>query len=172
MTSVRVRRATPADATAIAEIHVASFKAAHRGLVPLDQLTVERREVIWRDLLGAPPNEGFMLAAERVQQVIGFCHVATPSRDVDSGPVTAELTSIYVSPQQWRSRAGTALLGAAVDDLVAGGWRELTLWVLAANERACDFYVSLGFTADGAEKTHRPSGQREVRLRRPLDGTE
>ena len=165
MSAVAVRRATSADATAIAELHVASFKAAHRGLLPLDHTTVERREVVWRDILAAAASEGFALVAEQCHHVIGFCHLATPSRDPDANAETAELTSIYVAPQQWRSGAGAALLGAAIDELIASGWRELTLWVLAANDRARAFYAGLGFEPNGEEKAHERSGQRELRLR-------
>ncbi len=160
-----IRRATPTDAAAIAEVHVASFKAAHRGLVPLDHVTVERREAAWRAILAAAPSDGFTLAAEREGQVVGFCHVATPSRDPDVDPATAELTSIYVAPGQWRAGTGAALLDAALSQLVTGGWHELTLWVLAANDRARSFYGAFDLTPDGGQKRHEPSGQYEVRLR-------
>jgi len=153
------------DAAAIAGVHVASFQAAHRGLVPLDHVTVERREAAWRWILASAPGEGFALVAERDRHLVGFCHVATPSRDADAAPTTAELTSIYVAPEHWRGGTGAALLDAAISQLVAAGWHELTLWVLAANDRARSFYRAFGLGRDGTQKTHEPSGQREVRLR-------
>ncbi len=168
VSALAIRRAAPADVAAIADVHVASFKAAHLGLVPLDHVTVERRKAAWRDLLTAAPTEGFTFVAEREGRVVGFCHVATPSRDADADPATAELTSIYVAPEDWRGGAGGALLGAAIDHLRACQWQELTLWVLAPNDRARSFYSALAFGPDGAEKTHEPSGQREVRLRLAL----
>ncbi len=165
MSALAIRRAAPADVAAIADVHVASFKAAHLGLVPLYHVTVERRKAAWRDLLTAAPTEGFTFVAEREGRVVGFCHVATPSRDPDVDPATAELTSIYVAPGQWRAGTGAALLDAAISQLMAGGWHELTLWVLAANDRARSFYGAFGMTPDGGQKTHEPSGQYEVRLR-------
>jgi len=42
-----IRPATPEDARAIAEVHVASWRYAYRGLLPddvLDRLSVEERE--------------------------------------------------------------------------------------------------------------------------------
>ena len=169
MAAPKVRRATLTDATAIAEVHVASFKAAHRGLVPLADVTVERREAGWRDVLARTQADGFVLVAERDDRVAGFCHLATPSRDADRGAGTAELTAIYVDPRQWRSGLGGALMRSAIDELT-GRWRELTLWVLAPNHRARSFYAAFDFVADAAEKTHGPSGRREVRLRAPLPG--
>ena len=166
MTAAAIRRATAADATPIAEVHVASFKEAHRGLVPLDQTTVERREVVWRDILDAAASDGFALVAERESRVVGFCHLATPSRDPDANAGQAELTSIYVAPEQWGRGTGAALLGRAIDELVGRGWREVTLWVLAANDCARAFYSAFGFEPDGAAKTHERSGQSEVRFRR------
>lgn len=76
------------------------------------------------------------------------------------------MTSIYVAPEQWGRGTGAALLGRAIDELVGRGWREVTLWVLAANDRARAFYSAFGFEPDGAAKTHERSGQSEVRFRR------
>ena len=39
----------------------------------------------------------------------------------------------------------------------------MTLWVLAGNRHARDFYARFGFEPDGAEMTQ--EGEREVRLR-------
>jgi hypothetical protein len=44
----------------------------------------------------------------------------------------------------------------------------VTLWVLAENRQARDFYARFGLVADGRETTHEDSGAREVRLRGPV----
>lgn len=56
-------------------------------------------------------------------------------------------------------------MDVALGDLRAGGWRWVTLWVLAENQQARDFYARFGFAPDGAETTHEHSGKAEVRLR-------
>jgi GNAT superfamily N-acetyltransferase len=46
----------------------------------------------------------------------GTCPIATPSRDEDAGPDTAEIAALYVSPDRWRTGLGSALLDAAVNE--------------------------------------------------------
>lgn len=49
-----IRRATPEDASGIAAVHVYSWQAAYRGVVPDDflrSLSIEDRETVWRESL-------------------------------------------------------------------------------------------------------------------------
>lgn len=59
-------------------------------------------------------------------------------------------------------------MDAALAHLRAAGWRWVTVWVLSENRRARDFYAGFGFQPDGSEMTHQGSGEREMRMRRPL----
>jgi GNAT superfamily N-acetyltransferase len=167
---VTVRTATRDDSHAIARVHVRSWQVAYRGLVPdsiLNGLSVEQRRTIWHQLLAN--NDGvFTLVAERNTELVGFCSIATPSRDGDATEETCEVTAIYVAPSAWRAGIGRALLGTALDEVRQNGWREVTLWVFAANVGARAFYDGFGFGPDGAETLHQPSGQTETRLRAPL----
>ena len=83
----------------------------------------------------------------------------------NAGDATAEIAAIYVDPDSWRSGAGAALLNVALPKLSDDGWREVTLWVFAANTQARRFDEQFGFAADGREKLDEHSGQSEVRLR-------
>lgn len=164
---VEVRRAVPEDAAAIAAIHVRSSEVAYRGLLPDEVLarhSVEQRERFWRETLtgGDAPA---VFVAERDGAVVGFCAVAAPSRDEDAGDNVAELVAIYVNPDVWRAGVGGALMDVALDELRRGGWRSVTLWVLAENGPARTFYSRFGFEPDGAETVHERSGQEEIRLR-------
>jgi GNAT superfamily N-acetyltransferase len=98
--------------------------------------------------------------------VLGFCALAVPSRDEDTGERVAEIAAIYVTPDAWRGGVGTALLDAALTEVRARGCKSVTLWVLVDNHRARDFYARFGFTPDGAAMLHEASGQTELRLRR------
>lgn len=163
-----MRRAVPQDARAIAEIHVRSWQVAYRGLVPddvLDGLSVAQREQFWREASAGGHGAGAVFVASGGSQIEGFCALSTPSRDEDADEGTAEIGAIYVDPSAWRRGVGGALMDAALTELRAGGWRQVTLWVLAANRPARDFYSRFGFEPDGGELIHARSGQTEIRLR-------
>jgi GNAT superfamily N-acetyltransferase len=163
---VEVRRAVPQDARGIAEVHVRSWQDGYRGLLPddlLDGLSVELRERTWDEILGGSSGvAGFTLVAVEAQ-VIGFCSAATPSRDADAAPRTAEITALYVDPSRWRSGIGHLLLKAMFDALRRDRWKRVELWVFADNARARASYETVGFHPDGAEKRD-DGGPVQVRL--------
>ncbi len=161
-----MRRAVREDAAAIAAIHMRTWQAAYRGLLSdelLDGLSVSQRETFWREAL-AGEHPGSVLVAAGDGAVVGFCAVAAPSRDADAAERVAEIAAIYVDPDIWRVGVGRALMEVALADLRAGDWHSVTLWVLAENHQARDFYARFGFEPDGAETTHERSGQTEIRL--------
>lgn len=156
MPAMRVRPATARDVTAIATIHVKTWQVAYQGQVPdesLERLSVDGRISAWSDILAATawPSTGVFVAEDDGADVVGFTHVA-PSRDDDSAPGTAEVTSIYVRPDAWRGGAGRSLLEAACASVRSGGFGSATLWVLDSNERARRFYEAMGWRADGRVK--------------------
>ena len=142
------------DARAIAEIQVASWRAAYRGLVPdefLDAFTPAARQARWAARLQASEGDTYVTDG-------GFCSVVRPARDA-SAPV--ELAALYVAPHRWRSGLGSALVEAALplDE-------EVTLWVFRDNPTARAFYEAHGFFDDGAEATDPGTGVLEIRMRR------
>ena len=65
--ALTIRAATPADARAIAEVHVASWRVGYRGLVPDEVLaahSVEKRTEQWEELLEDERNT-VLVADER-----------------------------------------------------------------------------------------------------------
>jgi GNAT superfamily N-acetyltransferase len=148
----RIRRATVADARAIAEIGVLGWQAAYRDILPDDllaSLSVAPREVAWRSILESDP-EGAAPAwvAEGDGRVVGFLS-SGPPRDDDVPLPAAEIYAIYVVPEAWRRGAGRALLNTAVDHWRTRSAATLALWVLEANARGRAFYDALGWQADG-----------------------
>ena len=167
MRATIVRPATHEDAAAIAHVHVRSWQVAYRGLLPdatLDRLSVEQRRTTWLQML-ENIDDAFALVAEGDAGLVGFCSMATPSRDDDAGETTCEVAAIYVAPSVWRVGIGDALLDEALRKVRQDGWREATLWVFAANAGARAFYDGFGFAPDGAEMHDQSSGQTEIRLR-------
>ena len=150
--SIRIRRAVAADARVIAEIGVAGWQAAYRGILPdefLDGLSVDARETAWRMMLESDEGgEAPAWLAERDGRAIGFV-ASGPPRDDDVPPPAAEVYAIYVMPDSWRGGAGKALIGSAADHWKARGAATMVLWVLEANSSGRAFYEALGWVPDG-----------------------
>jgi GNAT superfamily N-acetyltransferase len=169
MEPMSVRVGVADDANAIACIHVRSWQAAYRGVVPdavIDGFSVEQRERAWRERLSVRGEASFTLVAELDRQLAGFCSVVLPSRDDDAGERTCEVAALYVEPDVWRAGVGRMLLNAALSLLRPEAWDDATLWVLAGNERARAFYERFGFVPDGAQTEDERGAQ--VRLRATL----
>jgi GNAT superfamily N-acetyltransferase len=167
-----IRAATIADARGIAEIHVAAWKAAYRGLMPdslLDGLSVEQRETIWQRI--GTEQKFQLLVAEEREKVVGFVNYG-PSRDADTDSgLNGEILAIYVDPNLWHEGIGRGLLEAALSNLRAASFNEVTLWVLVSNARARVFYERAGFSLDGVTRKEVVGCNaeiQEVRYRRPL----
>ena len=129
-----VRRATEADATAMARVHVESAAAAYAGLdLPPEPDPIGRRVANWRAVFDAEGMSPFV--AEDDSTVVGILNVG-PARARDD---VGELYVIYVLPSHWGSGAGQLLIETAHATLSAG-FAEATLTVLAENARARRFY--------------------------------
>lgn len=148
---MEMRDAHLGDSSAVAELHVAAWQAAYRGLLPdevLDALSASDREEMWGRLIaGFTPMDSAIVAVDSYG-ILGFVHVC-PSRDPDARPTVGEVSSIYVHPTHWGHGIGRSLLEAAAERLVAAGFDAATLWVVAGNQRAMSFYEALGWAADG-----------------------
>jgi ribosomal protein S18 acetylase RimI-like enzyme len=164
---MHITPATPDDCPAIAALHVASWQQAYAHLLPaeyLASLSVARREASWRQVLAEDRSE--LLVARSGTEVLGFVSFG-PSRDADAPAGRGEVWALYVSPGAWSTGVGRALWDAGRERLVALGFRSVSLWVLAGNERALRFYRLAGFSVEeGCETTFEMGGAmlREVRL--------
>lgn len=142
---VTTRRARTADARAIAGVHVRTWQAAYRHAFPqdvLDGLSVDQREIAWRERL----EEGYVVwVAEAEGRVVGFAAVGPSRSEQDAG----ELYAIYVLPEWWGSSAAPDLMARAKDWLAEEGFVTAMLWVLADNPRARRFYEREGWRAEG-----------------------
>ena len=169
---MEIRAATISDAYSIAEVQVAGWQAAYRGIMPdsvLDGLSVPKREEMWQRILAKQKFQ--LLVAEHDGRIIGFIDFGS-CRDSDAVPgLTGEILAIYVDPNRWHAGIGQGLLGAALSGLKLAGFNEATLWVLDSNSRARVFYERAGFSCDGATKSEMVGDNaqiQELRYRRAL----
>jgi ribosomal protein S18 acetylase RimI-like enzyme len=173
MSSYSVRHATPRDAKAIAEIHVATWQAAYKDLMPeeyLSKISVEKRLAYWREAIEF--SEPQLLVATDGDEIVGFVGFDR-SRDAGTKSTVGEIWAMYVAPAHWGKGAGLALWDGAREGLKEEGCTQVTLWVLLHNERALRFYEqaagfkrempSLKTVAFGSAKLE------EIRLKRAVD---
>jgi L-amino acid N-acyltransferase YncA len=141
-----IKKATQDDCLSIAQIHVLSWQHAYCDLLPSDylsQLSVEKRAETWRNALNTGSRQ--VLVARSGDVLLGFISFA-PCRDEDAASDLAEIWSLYVSPAYWAAGVGRALYTAAKALIQDQGFKALSLWVLAGNQRALQFYTKAGFT--------------------------
>lgn len=144
MSPVIVRDATTSDADAIARVQVDAWQTSYRGIMPEDVLegfTFEARSARWRKNLSEPIAVN-VVAEDAEGTVIGFGCGGT-CRHEGSG-YGGELYALYVHPDRQRRGAGGALLAAVARGLLAAGFRDMMLHVLADNVNARRFYEASG----------------------------
>jgi GNAT superfamily N-acetyltransferase len=155
---------------AVARVHVRSWQAAYRSLLPdeyLDQLRPEDRAGKY-DFASIDPLKPRTMVAADPGLIHGFAATA-PSREAELTGY-GELCALYVDPDQWGRGIGVALVAAARDHLFEHGFRHAFLWVLAGNARAERFYQIDKWAPDGVRRTDTMWGVTvdEVRYQRVL----
>lgn len=149
-----LRRAQVEDAPILAKVHVDSWQAAYRGIVPdtfLHGFTYSKREEAFQQALAAKAEETYLLEEDEIPAAI---LTVGPSRDDDLDVhLVGELWGIYIAPDYWRRGIGRELVGEAERLLQDRGYCEIVLWVLEGNTAARQFYEKMGFTLDGISRT-------------------
>ncbi len=163
---LELRRATPADAPALASVHIRSWQETYAGLMPdgvlesmTDQAALDRRTQLWQGIL--TKGAELVFVAVRGGEVVGFTSGAagtflTSNSLTDDFTADAELSTLYLLKSAQGRGTGRALLRALAAELAARGNRSLLLWVLA-NNPARAFYEHLGGAVVG-ERQEKVSG--------------
>lgn len=150
-----LRRAGPADAAAIAALHLASWRVAYRTELPdtfLDTVSVEEHRVAWLERIARPDSPVVLL--EDTGGLLGFA-ASGPTRDADASAAEVwELYNLHVAPDLRGAGLGSRLLTATLDLARRSGRGALSLWVVASNTPARRFYERYGMRPDGATQVH------------------
>ena len=165
-----LRPAEPDDAIAVARVHVRSWQAAYRTLLPddyLDQLRPEDRAQKY-NFSSLDPLQPQTIVAAEAGVIRGFATTA-PARVPDM-PGSGGLCALYVDPDQWSRGIGAALVPAARSRLFDLGFRHAVLWVLVGNVRADRFYRIDRWAPDGRHRSESVWGVTvdEIRYQRSL----
>lgn len=159
-----VRAARPADAAAIADIHVSSWRVTYRNVLPaayLEHMSRRRLAARWRRRTLSRSTER-VLVATAASQVTGF---ATFGPTISEPGFAGEVSMLYVRPELEGMGIGTQLLERASAELAATPLYWLVIWVVEGNRRAIDFYRRRGLRLDGGRRVDRFAGA-EVRVLR------
>ncbi len=165
-----IRDANIDDARGIAAVHVASERAAYRGIfqdVALNDLEIDERELTWRARIASRTSK--TIVAIHDGKICGWINFGA-TRDSSEADRTAEIRAMYVSPERWRMGVGTALWNFAKASLNLS-YSDVTLWVLESNDLARAFYAKVGFRCESdVEKLVTREGKtlRAVRYRQHL----
>lgn len=140
---IAIRDAVAGDASAVTALHVASWRANYRGVLPdtyLNEEAERERASHWRKSLNALAAKDVVLVAAEGSQLQGFISVYWRK---EAG-YDAYLDNLHVRPGLNGSGLGRRLLAAAVQRMIDHGAGNLCLWAFDQNQRAISFYERLG----------------------------
>jgi GNAT superfamily N-acetyltransferase len=157
-TGLNIRAALLEDAPSIARVHVASWRAAYRGIVSqayLDSLDEAQFTERWQHWIATEISATFYVAeAEGV--LCGFAS-AGPIRKTISF-YDGELYAIYLLPEIQRRGIGRALFASSAAALTSRGLKHMLIWTLRDNP-STGFYERLGGKIV-AEDVHEIGGEK------------
>lgn len=139
-----IRQAVNEDAVPIAQVHIASWRGAYKGIVDqgyLDNgLDLQASVDNWK--LRLKVNAKHIFVALDKGTIIGFAALGQ-SRN-ETLPNHAELYSIYLRPDYFKQGAGKALLNAAFNDAIDFGFTHMFVSVLKDSLQGRRFYERTG----------------------------
>jgi GNAT superfamily N-acetyltransferase len=140
---MRIRKAKPGDAHAIAGVHVESWKTTYPGIITqsyIDGLKVEDGVARWQERLSQADGPAVFVAEDEAG-IFGFAAGGAIMHPVDG--FDGELGAIYLLASHQRKGAGAALVRRIAAALRERGFRNMVVWVLKANPSR-GFYERMG----------------------------
>ncbi|MET3116290.1 ribosomal protein S18 acetylase RimI-like enzyme [Undibacterium sp. GrIS 1.8] len=143
---ISLRRATVADAQAIAAVRIESWRATYRGIMPdeyLDEMKLDDSTAIWTRILNTSADElRCVFVAIADDEIIGFASGILLKEEKQG--MNAELAAIYLRPAYQGLGIGQRMLQKVSRTLQAMGAKNMLVWVLIGNKAARQFYETFG----------------------------
>ena len=156
------RSATLRDLEKIATLFHACWQISYAELLKEDvrsAMTLTSAMELWKPALINPNGK---------DTVMGFSDSSLVSVfRIGPDPVTSDrghLFSLYVDPSSSGNGFGKKSLAEAIARLKGLGYREISLWVFAANERARALYESSGFEVTGVTRIDERWREQEIEM--------
>lgn len=150
--------AGPSDAEALAQLHVAVWRDAYRGLLPdayLARMSVEGHARRFAHALLKPGPDDVTLALADRGGLSGYAQGGPSRRGL---PGEAEVATLYLARAVQGQGLGRRLLADTARALAVRGARSLVISVLRDNIRARGFYERLGGEAEPVRQERGPGG--------------
>jgi ribosomal protein S18 acetylase RimI-like enzyme len=149
--TIDIRKAEPADAASIADVHHEAWQGAYAGIIPHKALTkmVNRRGSEW--WASAIRRAATVLVIEIGGRIVGYATLGkNRAREL---PQQGEIYELYMLPEYQGIGLGSRLFAAARQMLTAHGLKGLVVWALEENDNALAFYSGSGGrdVAEGVE---------------------
>jgi len=142
---VLIRDAQASDATAIARVHVASWRSTYAGMLPAGYLTgmsLRGAEARWRGSLpDRGPGCGTVVALDEAGAVAGFSSFGPQRRGIDG--FAGEVYALYLDDDAKGQGMGRLLMAASAERMLEGGVRSALVWCLSTNPSRW-FYERVG----------------------------
>jgi len=164
---VGVRAATAADAEAVAEVQVTTWRQAYGQILPAPTLAALRVGDVartWRQALTAPPGpRDRLLVATARGRVVGAAALGAAGDPDAAG--AGELSLLLVVPTARGVGHASRLLAAAVTGWLEQGSAEAVAWVFEADRVLGDFLVGAGWGPDGRTRSLAVGGAEQAQVR-------
>src|SRR5712691_5005856 len=141
-TLIEIRRAKPADATPVADVHDESWRTAYQGIIPgaeLEKLISRRGPVWWESAIRKGSRIAVLAFGDRIAGYANYGRNRARSLFYDG-----EIYEIYLRPEFQGLGFGRRLFRSARRDLAQSGLKSLVVWALSDNDPAVEFYRALG----------------------------
>jgi ribosomal protein S18 acetylase RimI-like enzyme len=139
---IEIRRAKPADATAVADTHDEAWRTAYRGIIPgaeLEKLVSRRGPAWWESAIRKGSRVALLVFGDRIAGYANYGRNRARSLTYDG-----EIYELYLRPEFQGLGFGRRLFTATRRDLGQCGFKSLVVWALSDNDPAVEFYRALG----------------------------
>lgn len=135
MVEIHIRKAMKADISAIAKVHVESWKTTYKGIFSneiLDNITYDQREKLWESIFQKEDGHQFRFLAETLNgKIIGFIDGGVERTGAYN--CDGELYAIYILQKYQGMKIGQRLFQALLSECKKDNMQSLLVWVVANN---------------------------------------
>lgn len=167
-----IRQAAIKDVIQIARIHVESWRAAYKGILPesfINKIDIETRRIHWEKVI-SDGSLAIFVRTDSNDSVLGWAAFG-PDREAPIDQNITELHAIYIDPKFVQHGFGTELLSYGIRKTVSPQPRSLVVWVLEENTPALRFYYKNGFNKTPINSMQIQRGEKyltEIKLNKDL----